>query len=112
MKFLLEDSYPRVWCQFNGEPSKKTHTATTLQQYVKPRYWKGTSDSSFYKGRQARVTEIQPKLLSALRSRPMTMPELVRTLEKSPSGVASGIKALREKGYIIECRASTYHLIE
>lgn len=112
MKFLLEDSYPRIWLRFNGDPSKKTHTATTLVQYVKPRYWKGTSDSAFYKGRQARITEIQPKLLNTLRQTPLTMRELTHALEKSPTSIASGIKALREKGYIIECRASTYFLIE
>ena len=111
MKFKLEESYPRVWTKFNGEsPKPRSHKPTTLEGYVEMRYWKKPLAPQ-YVGRTPRAHEIQSPLLDALRQQPRTMRELVRELRKTPTSVSAGIKALREKGYIIECRALTYYLI-
>lgn len=112
MNFLLEDAYPRVWLRFNGETSKRTYPATTLQEYVKPRHWVNNKPMvPQYKGRQSRSYEFQPKLLKLLQTEPLSMRALCKALQRTPSAVASGIKGLREKGHVIECRASEYYLI-
>lgn len=110
MKFLLEDAYPRKWDSFNGDVRKVDVIApTSLGDFIKPRYFKCTSDSPQYV-RPPREGEIQQDLLKAL-AEPVTMKELAVLLSRSPSGIASGIKSLRGKGYIIEVRASHYHLL-
>ena len=111
MKFKLEEAYPRVWSKFNGDsPKPRTHRPSTLEGYVEMRYWKAPITPQ-YTGRTPRDHEIQSSLLEALSKQPQTMRELTEGLDRTPTAVASGIKALREKGYILECRALTYYLI-
>lgn len=110
MKFLLEEEYPRKWLNFNGDVRKVDVIApTSLKDFIKPRYFKGSSDSPKY-SRGPRAGEIQTDLLKVL-SEPVTMKEMMFSLSRSRSGIASGIKSLREKGYIIEIRASHYYLL-
>ena len=113
MNFKLEEAYPRVWLHLNGDTTKpRTYRPSTLEGYVQMRYWVDRKPASpQYIGRTPRAHEIQGKLLAALRKEPRTMRELVRELRKTPTSVSAGIKALREKGYIIDCRALTYYLI-
>ncbi|CAL9960500.1 hypothetical protein VPHD292_0058 [Vibrio phage D292] len=110
MKFLLEEKYPRKWLNFNGDVRKVDVIApTSLGDFIKPRYFKGTTDVPKY-SRGPREGEIQVDLLKAL-AEPVTMKEMMSLLSRSRSGIASGIKALRGKGYIIEIRASHYYLL-